>query len=224
MTRLAEFFIDLREKREHYLSGSTGKHFEDRLSAKLEKLGYSRIIRADIEEDGFVSLKQQVLEKIRQDDIKNPFTHFKKHYIEQPYGTQNYPDFIILDDENVINIEVKFSDGKQGKPVWNSGLPRPNGIYIFGANKRKDLTFFRGCDVVGITEARKLHAFFDEGLREAQKRFNTNEMKAQEYGFAAYIRKAFEQKKTYNPNAVVDFFTNAKRKELEQAVISHLRK
>lgn len=51
-----------------------------------------------------------------------------------------------------------------------------------------------------------------------------NEMNVQEYGFAAYIRKAFEQKKTYNPNAGVDFFTNGKRKELEQAVISHLRK
>ena len=102
-------------------------------------------------------------------------------------------------------------------------MPRPNGIYVFGARKQKDLTFFKGCDLLSIEETKQLHNFFDKDLREYQKQFNRNHMGEQEYGFAIYIRKAFEQKRTYNPHAVLDFFTNPKREQLEEAVISHLR-
>lgn len=134
----------MQAHKEDYLGGREGKHFEDRIGAKLKKLGYGRLVKNDIEEQGFLPLKEEILKKEQQHDIKNPFSQFRKDYIMQPYGTQNYPDFIVLDNDRVVSIEVKFSDGAQKRPVWNSGLPRPNGIYVFGARKQKDLTFLEG--------------------------------------------------------------------------------
>ena len=138
MGSLIDLFLDLRKNKTLYLNSAEGGQFEDRINAKLYKLGFSRIVREDIEEEGFKLLKELVLEKETDHNITNPFTYFSKQFIAQPYGSQNYPDFLILDGERVVSIEVKFSKGKQGKPVWNSGLPRPNGIYIFGAYRRND--------------------------------------------------------------------------------------
>lgn len=47
-------------------------------------------------------------------------------------------------------------------------------------------------------------------------------MEKQPYGFAAYIRKAFEQKREFNPDAILDFFNNENREKLENSVISYL--
>ena len=68
-------------------------------------------------------------------------------------------------------------------------------------------------------DVRKLRDFFDKGLSEYQQRFNSDEMKEQAYGFSVYIRRTFDQNKKYNPDAVVDFFENPWRAELEDAVI-----
>ncbi len=136
-SRLPELFEHMRGDREHYLSGFKGSHFEERIAAELTKLGYVKLIKDDIDESGFVSLKGRVLEKQHPLDLVNPFQQFNRHFMMQPYGTQNYPDFLVLDDRRVINIEVKFSDGGQKRPVWNSGLPRPNGIYVFGQGSKR---------------------------------------------------------------------------------------
>lgn len=221
-SKLPELFEHMRTDKEHYSGGYKGKDFEERIASALTKLGYVTLIRSEIDEEKFVSLKDKVLEKQHPDDIANPFQQFNKHFIVQPYGTQNYPDFLVLDDRRVISIEVKFSDGVQKRPVWNSGLPRPNGIYVFAARKQRDLTFFKGSDVLSVGEVEQLHNFFDMHLREYQKQFNKDHMSEQEYGFAAYVRKTFEQKRTYNPHAILDFFTNPNREQLEKAVISHL--
>ena len=223
MSRLKDLFSDLRRNKRRYLNSAKGGEFEDRIDAKLYKLGYSRIIKDDIEGDGFKLLKTQVQNKETNHKIRNPLKKFKKHFLTQPYGSQDYPDFLVLDGSRVISIEVKFSRGRQGRPVWNSGLPRPNGIYIYGAYERSDVTFFVGGDVVSKSDVKKLHDFFDKGLKEYQMRFNEDEMGEQEYGFAAYIRKAFEQTKKYNPDAKIDFFSNENRKALEDSVLAFLK-
>ncbi len=220
MSRLAELFRDLKNNKTNYLGSREGSEFEDRINAKLHTLGYSRLIRTDITEKGFALLKKLVLDKETNHVPQNPFSvKFHRHFFHQPYGPQEYPDFLILDGDGVVSIETKYSKNKQGKPMWNSGLPRPNGIYVFGSYGRKDITFFRGADVVPKEDVRKLRDFFDKGLSEYQQRFNSDEMKEQAYGFSVYIRRAFDQNKKYNPDAVVDFFENPWRAELEDAVI-----
>ena len=228
MSRIHELFIDLRAD-SIYLEAGSGNEFERRISAKLEGLGYTVLSKHDIfanepeGEEKFDLLKKEILKKDSEAQVTNPFQKYKKSVIPQPYSRQNYPDFLVLDNDRVISIEVKFSDKKQTRPVWNSGLPRPNGIYIFGSRGTKELTFFKGVDVLSVEDARKLHKFFDDELRKRQTEFNEAEMKDQPYGFAAYVRKAFEQKRTFNPKAVLDYFTNPDRKKLEDSVISHLQ-
>ena len=87
-------------------------------------------------------------------------------------------------------------------------MPRPNGIYIFGSYYLLDATFLIGSAAVSPCEARKLHEFFDKGLKEYQATFNTHEMKEQSHGFGVYIRKAFDQSKKDNPRAVINYFTD----------------
>lgn len=223
MSRLYELFVSMTSEKSLYLGSQKGDEFEDRLNTKLHQLGFSRLIKDEINTSDFKLLKELVLYKEQDYHIKNPFDCYKNHFIVQPYGTQNYPDFLIVDNKRVISIEVKFSKTKVGKPVWNSGLPRPNGIYVFGSFQKKDLTYFLGRDVVSLSEVQKLHDFFDRGLKEYQNIFNKDEMGNQKYGFQAYIRKAFQQQKNYNRDAIIDFFQNDNRKHLENSVINFLK-
>lgn len=217
-------FTDLLRNKRIYLAATKGAEFEDRINTRLHGLGYSRLVKSDLDSVAFAELKKQVLDKATDRDIINPFPEYGKQFLQQPYGSQEFPDFLVFDGSRIVCLEVKFSTSKQNKPVWNSGLPRPNGIYIFGSAGKQDLTFFRGCDVVSVEETKQLHDFFDRGLKAHQTQFNQDRMKNQPYGFAVYIRKAFEQKATFNEAACLDFFGNPKRRELEQAVIDYLHR
>ena len=223
LPNLGGLFIDLRQNKRKYLASTTGKEFESRIETKMHTLGFSRVQQDNIEKLKFELIKQTVLGKESEEDIANICPEFNRHYIIQPFGSQNYPDFLVFWGDMLFGIETKYSKSGQGHPVWNSGLPRPNGIYIFGASGAQDLTFFRGNDVLSVADARQLHDFFDRGLKEYQTRFNKDSMCEQPYGFAVYIRKAFEQKKTFNKNAVLNMFTNPQRTKLENAVIAHLQ-
>lgn len=220
--KLSNLFVEMRNNKGSYLNSAKGADFEDRINTSLYNLGYSRLIKDELEDDLFAEMKEEVTDKETEVIISNPFVNYQLHFITQPFGSQQYPDFLILDETQIICIETKFSSGKQTRPVWNSGLPRPNGIYVFGSYGRGDLTFFRGVDVVSLDEAKRLHDFFDKGLRAYQKQFNDDEMNAQEYGFRVYIRKAYEQSKKHNPNAIIDLFKNPKRTNLENSVIRSL--
>lgn len=223
MGKLSGLFKNLRDKKSDYLLGKTGKDFEARIGANLHTLGFSRLIWDDIadeEKRHKGTVNSEILKKMTDKCATNPFS-FKKHFILTPNGSQEYPDFLVLEGQNAIGIEAKYSSKKQRRPVWNSGLPRPNGIYIFGAAGLRDVTFFRGCDVINIEDAEKMHRFFKE-LKQREKQFNAQEMSKQQYGFSVYVRKAFDQKAVFNKEAIVDFFSNKNRERLENSVISYL--
>lgn len=46
-------------------------------------------------------------------------------------------------------------------------------------------------------------------------------MSNQEFGFAVYARKAYEQKQKHNPEAITNFFQNHRRYDLEKQVLEH---
>lgn len=120
----------------------------------------------------------------------------------------------------VVPIEVKYKEKGGARPVWNSGLPRPSGIYIFGSYVEQQITFFLGRDLVTDDEARAMHEFFDVELKAREREFNQEHLASHVYGFSVYVRKAFDQGKQYNDAAVVDFFANPERERLEANVIS----
>lgn len=221
MGRLAELFNDLRRRPGYYLGTTRGADFEDRINTRLHDLGYSRIIKADISDrSSFDQLKSLVLDQATVEVLPN-ILGYNRHFLFQPFGSQQYPDFLVLDRNCIVGIEVKFSKGKNGRPIWNSGLPRPNGIYIFGSYGRNDITYFRGADVVSLQDAKKLHGFFNH-MKEHEMDFNCSHMQHQPHGFVAYIRKAFDQTRKYKRDAVLDYFTNPQRLTLEQAAIESL--
>ena len=86
-----------------------------------------------------------------------------------------------------------------------------------------EITFFRGGDILPADEAAELHQFFDD-LRNRQEAFNREQMIQQEYGFAACVRKAFDQNTVHNAVAVTNFFENPERARLQRAVFDHLRR
>ena len=227
MADLSLLFEDIKKNKKNYTSSKTGEDFEDRIIAQLKKIGFSSIIKADVDNEGdtpgwFQSIKKQVLKEDSDKLISNPLANFRKDFMHQPFGKQSYPDFLIFNDNKVVSIEAKFSKNSQKKPIWNSGLPRPNGIYVFGANLLDDVTFFLGRDLLNIKEVRQLHKFFQK-LKIQEKDFNKKYMSKQKYGFAAYSRKAYEQKKYYNEQAIVDYFANKNREQLEDSVIKYLK-
>ena len=216
---LASVFEEIKANPSEFLKASTGRDFEQRIMTALDDQAYNRILRSNLSREIWERLKAGV----ESDELAfdNP-TSRRQHYIFQPYGSQSYPDFIVLDGTRVVVIEVKFSQSTQGHPVWNGGLPRSGGIYIFGAYGRQDVTFFLGHNVVSPEDARALNKFFDD-LKERQEAFNATVMREQPYGFSAYSRKAFDQQKKHNSEATLDFFANPARDELEADTFAFLR-
>jgi hypothetical protein len=79
--------------------------------------------------------------------------------VDKPFGSQNFPDFVLLYGHRGLPIEIKTSNAE--KIVWNTGLPRSEGIYIFNgipiksSVEKVSTTFFMGSDVI-IEEELKL--------------------------------------------------------------------
>jgi len=206
-----------------YLRGHTGSHFEQRIESKLRSRRYTKILQEDFAGEAgrraWKQTKQKVLEKTTDAPVANT-TKFRQSFLMVPYGSQNYPDIILFENQFIVPFELKFSRSAT-KPVWNSGLPRPNGIYIFGSAKENEITFFLGKDVISAEDAKALHDHLN-WVQNKTGEYNKTRMATQPYGFAAYVRKAFEQKKTINKNAVTNFFSNEDKSRLERNVIAEI--
>ncbi len=229
LSKLATLFVDLHKNPEHYLASEKTKEFKEKIETKLdelEELEFSLSNERDGEEKDFQYFEKKFTGRRPYDRPGLP-RHtsrydFAEDDIEQSQGPWTAPDFLLQGRRKPIGIDVKFSKGRQCKPAWNSKLPRPDRIYIFGARQRKEITFFAGRDVIAPEEAHELHAIFME-LRALQRKFNAHKMDNQRYGFSANIRMAFEQTQIYNRGAIIDFFENRDREELESSAIRFLR-
>lgn len=215
---------DMKNNPDDYLRGHTGSDFEQRIESKLRARRYSKILREDFDGEAgcraWRQIKREVLEKTNDKPVINT-AKFQQNFLVGPYGSQNYPDILLFENQFIIPFELKFSRGGATKPVWNSGLPRPNGIYIFGSTKENEVTFFLGRDVISPEDAKALHDHLN-WVQNKTGEYNKTRMAAQPYGFAAYVRKAFEQKKTINKNAVTNFFTNKHKETLERNTIAEV--
>lgn len=146
-----------------YVGRSSNSDFEKQV---MNQLGAFSYYETDFNELGN-GCKTYWRKLIESDDriIKN-ITQFKQNYIAQPFGTQRYPDILILDGKTVLCLELKSSKGT--KPVWNSGLPKANGLYVFGSYVKKDITFFRGCDILNDEDRKRLSGFFENAMKNAE--------------------------------------------------------
>lgn len=71
-------------------------------------------------------------------------------YVYQPYGSQRSPDFILCENNVMIELEIKTS--KTGIIMWNSGKVCLDRFYIYGNTKKNIISPFYGGDVYGEKE------------------------------------------------------------------------
>lgn len=62
--------------------------------------------------------------------------------IQEPNGTQSWPDVLIVNNGKVLPIEIKSS--KTGRAVWNSGLPRQDCLYFYSNFETGSCSTFLG--------------------------------------------------------------------------------
>ena len=226
MGNLIELFISLQTNPCDFLplpssrkgADEEGRDFEDMIAFNLSEFGYEKI---SLEKFPNLPSAKTKLQSYKFSDKTPNHSNYQSHFIPWPAGSQGYPDFLIMNGNALIGLEVKYSKNR-ASPMWNGGLPRPHGIYIFGSRKRGDITFFMGRDILSPDDTEKLHSFF-ERLEQDVDDFNHQNMKGQSYGFRADRRKTFSQGKQYNKDAVTDYFTNPSRYELEGNVIEYVR-
>ena len=219
--RLAGVFANISDGNAPNLTNALhGTEFEDRFAETLRAAGFSALTRDQMDAAIWQEAKAGITDTRLGGGVPNEFPQ-RSHFVKQPYGTQRFPDFLVLEEDVIWSIESKYAKKPQGHPVWNSGPPRPNAVYLLGNAALGDVTFFRGSDVLSPEDAQTLHQFFDD-LPSADELVNSR-MQEQPYGFVAYIRRAFNQKRTFNRNAVLNFYKNPQRKELEASAIAYLK-
>ena len=223
---VSSLFNEIQNNKKHFLCAKKGEEFEDRISYFLKtKIGFQPLQERDFTADRFKTIKDFVLKKDSVDFL-NVLKKEKRSYIYQPFGSQEYPDFLIFSNAKVIPIEIKYTKNKQKVPTWNSNLPKANGFYIFGSYGLSDITFFCGADVLDMKRRKKLIDFFDNSLRSQQDKFNTDlKYKLEDNkrtGFFAYVRIAYQQKKGNNPIRF-SFFDTPRRQDIEQKAIRKIK-
>jgi hypothetical protein len=217
---LDKLFVSLRDDKARYLNAKKGTDFEERILAYLQmEMGYSRILKSDVDRDDWKFIKDHIGTKLGRDFLNLPDARLKRKVIYSPYGSQMFPDLIVFTENKVVPIEVKFSSKRQSKPIWNSNVPRANAFYIFGSYGLKDVTFFCGDDVLVPKHREFLYAFFND-IRALQDKIRVDmpALDITDRGFTPYIRAAFDQRK-HKPTVETSFFTHPHRKEVETLAI-----
>ena len=253
LIELISLFKEIRVNKRYYTNSKDGDEFEKKFKKKLEVFGFSEIIQrsktksaideiSELEkiekkksEEIFKKIKKEILLKNSKENINNRYKKIKKMFIFQPYGAQNFPDFIIFTNKFIIPIEIKYSKNDDGqknidtaRPMWNSNLPKPNAIYIFGVSN-KITTFFIGNDILDYDTRKVLLNYFEN--------INKNEIKLNQklknlknnFGIYPYIRKAYEHKKTKstfssNDDKTIESYFSKNSENREKNVIKFLNK
>lgn len=227
-----QLFKDLRKNKDSFLKSSTGTEFEDRIQANLKKNHFNQIYSDLVPKEEYKKIKQLILDKKSNQIVKNHLNNpqFKNCFIYQPYGKQNFPDFLIFTEKYIVALEIKYSTNKNTSPMWNSNLPKSNAIYIFGSYGLKDIMFFMGSDILPDEERNLLVDFFEKTKemeanfkKEMKEKFKSGEIK-QDKGFFVYVRRAYTQGKDINLDAEKNYFKFSDRKQMEDNVIEFAKK
>lgn len=249
---IQKIFNDILKQGSYYTNSEDGDAFEQRFKNKLKASGYSEIIqepntKSSIEQivslensnlktikKRHKELKERILLKNSLELIENPYKNIKNTFIFQPFGSQNFPDFLLFTNDYAIPIEIKFSKNDKDqknlnsfRPMWNSNMPKPNAIYIYGVSGEQ-VTFFLGSDILDHETRKALLNFFeclDSGKEKLDEQLKSLK---NDFGIYPYIRKAYEHKKSHstyididNKQMIQSYFSNRKIQR-EKNVINFL--
>ena len=222
---LKKLFLSIQENKKDWKGFGEGKHLEDKLVTELRKIGFTRLDKEELEKKESEKW-EKLKEKVKGNElISNEFPDWtSKGFVYSPYGSQKYPDFLIFTNKYIIPLEAKSSTKEGTKPMWNSHLPKINGLYIFASFGKEDITFFRGADVIDEDLSNKLIGFFEKA-RKTEEEFvkDLEKDNKSERGWKPYIRIAYDQVKSLLlPQGKLDYFEHPRREEIEKSVLKWL--
>lgn len=227
MSKLITFFDSLDKEKAALTNASSGKDFESNIELKLKKSGFSKIsLETDDKLYNYLQeIKEQVQSKLKNTLLPNSLylkdATYKDVFVWQPYGSQDFPDYLLLTEHKIFAVEIKYSTKTGSKPMWNSNLPKKDALYIFGSYGKKDITYFRGEDILPEKERKFISKIWDdtETAYEKWKKEYADKLASGEivntFGFEPYIRKAYQQKKK-DDSTNLDFLNNPSRADFEK--------
>lgn len=179
----------------------TGRGFEQIILDELTKNGTIIIIDVDqLKKDGkaFSEFKASIINLDEFEPLKNfwykKMTIGRTILVKEPFGSQSYPDLVLINNNYVLPIELKFSTQYGDRPVWNSGLPRQNGIYLFGSYMHRRSTFFKGSSLLQYDQIKLLVETFDKAEKFLKNIFEENKQEFKNMNFDVYLRRMYNQK------------------------------
>lgn len=227
---ISNIFNQMLKEKSKFTQARKGSEFEDRFEDVCKNNGFTRKLSSDLTFE-LKKIKKNIFDDCRTEPLENIFSNqptLIDFFVSQPFGSQNYPDFLIFTKKYIVPIEIKYSSDKSKKPVWNGNIPKANGIYIFGNGSIGEFTFFLGNDVLPNKERKILISFWDrasknhiEHHRDMKQMLDDSEIIV-EYGFDVYPRKTYQQNQQINKFAILDFFKNPNKSKLEASVLKYL--
>lgn len=179
---------------------NNSKH-ENQIKSLLEKHGFTIITKKE-----FVKL------------YEGNWDLLPEHYgVEQPFGSQQSPDFRVKHNSKLVDIECK-SNNKSAFPVYNTGLPKPDVFYIFTCGKYNATTIYISNDVV-MKRKRELYACLIDELNAILRKYQAMpEWQDDDRGFDFYIRNMFKQTGKWTRT---DYFKHKDRQLCESNVLNY---
>jgi hypothetical protein len=225
------------ETRKYLLRGNDGDDFEKQIFTSLTSEGfeYQQLNRTDPRtkkiKEYLKKIKPKISNPLSDEILDNELfaeipTYF---FVNQPYGPQKYPDFLIFTDKKIYELDSKYSNKNNNKVMWNGAIPKKYGIYIFGSFGLGNITFFNGKDLL-MDDIRKFIVENYEKIKKLENDFDEKiklEMSASDYfnkGFSIYIRKAYKQIATVSKNETLNLFKQPDKGIQEENVIKMIRK
>jgi len=183
-----------------HTSNQHGKH-EKQIEAILKGNGYEETTIKEL------NFEKQSIKETKYDKSNN-----KMWYISQPCGSQSFPDFIVGDKfGNVFYLECKSN--KKDHIVWNSGMPKNKGIYIFSSGKHNKQTIIMGSDL-WTKEEMELQLKIRKLIEETYRPLKNTDHKVEYYGRHMHVDKSpvfGHENRTKRESNVYKFITEKRK-------------
>ena len=211
-------------------SGKTINGHEDAVAIRFEEAGLERLKNEDYPRLQKGSMKRW--EELNFDSDYLEFisdTQYKTKanktfgdmplgsFIEQPAGSQSFPDFLVR-DHNGRFIAIEAKSGRNGEnPMWNDSLPKLGAVYILSSGRQNATTLFLGQDVISKAE-HDLVRQQEEEIEAVVRKYNKL-MEDVDVNKRGWIQKSRKQHFQGGGKAKTNYFTHQDRQRCEQNVL-----
>ena len=136
-------------------------------------------------------------------------------FVEQPFGTNDAPDFYIkVTDNFIMPLEAKSSSNYI--PMWNSGKPKPDFVYAFCSEKTDKTTLFKGESILSYEQSRMINEHIEKHRKDDEElNYKLKQLDINHRGISYYTRPMIQQSGGAD---FTNYFTHPNREQDEQLV------